>query len=153
MTTKEILNLESCCPADAFLLFHEGLFWRGYNRSACALCLLVHPFKVSTRFVKKEGKRLSSVGFPEASLVKWLGDRQADRQGENVLRVSLSEGEARRLDDACPDWLARQGAGSASPPDTMDGEVASRIRRFSLERASPLDCMNLVAELKQMLHD
>lgn len=78
MTTKEILRLESSCPADAFLLFHEGMFWRGYNRSACALCLLIHPFKVSTHFVKKEGKWLSCVGFPETSLGKWLGDRRAE---------------------------------------------------------------------------
>lgn len=45
---------------------------KAYERSAWRLCMLVHEFKVSCRWVGTAGAYIVSVGFPLENLNKWL---------------------------------------------------------------------------------
>ncbi len=71
MTYREILERESQ-NEDRIYLYREGLFLKAYDRSAYFAYVLVHPFKVSCRYVKSVNEDVFSLGFPEATLPKWL---------------------------------------------------------------------------------
>ena len=71
MTFAEILSLEDT-NADKIYLFREGVFLKAYEHSAFLCHTHVHPFKLSRRFIKSVNRHVISLGFPEASLKKWL---------------------------------------------------------------------------------
>ena len=158
---------------NAVLLFSGGMFWRAYERGAMALCEYVHPFKVTTRFHKAADQWISCVGFPDSSLEKWTEEREMRRLDGTCLSLALSDGEKTHIDTAFGEWKEQHVAAAkraGSPPVCGDGRqgqafaaigarvgdadnAVMRLRAFPLERSTPLDCMNFVAELKRMLQE
>ncbi len=157
----------------AILLVREGLFWRAYEQGAFALCKYVHPFKVTSRFYKGLGQWLCYVGFPDTALQKWTSKRTVTKQSDKLLRLQLTEAEQKDVIASFSEWKEQQvGATRANEPQhntyasaghsvsqpmrrqlSVEQEVMLRLRTFPLERSSPLDCMNFVAELKSLLQD
>ena len=73
MTTNEILQLEEN-NTNLVALYREGMFWKAYERSAYLICTQIHPFRVTTRYISKlAGASISSIGFPDTSLEKFMG--------------------------------------------------------------------------------
>ena len=152
------------------LLVREGMFWRTYEHGALALCECVHPFKVTTRYYKGIDQWLSYVGFPDKSLDKWAEGRELTKVSEQMVCLRLTAEEHKHIADTFGDWKSQQvtlaKANSAKRTETQDhcGEtkaiasvlsserqVVLRLRSFPLESSSPLDCMNFIAELKNIL--
>lgn len=71
MTKQEIYKSEQSNDKD-IILYPAGKFYKAYERSAWRLCMLVHEFKVSCRWVGTAGAYIVSVGFPLESLDKWM---------------------------------------------------------------------------------
>jgi hypothetical protein len=73
MTTNEILQLEEN-NTNLVVLYREGMFWKAYERSAYLICTQIHPFRVTTHYISKlAGASISSIGFPDTSLEKFMG--------------------------------------------------------------------------------
>lgn len=173
MTTKEILQAtQSHWQASEVLLVREGLFWRAYEQSALALCELVQPFKQSTRYVKCVAQWVCHVGFPDAARDKWLASRQVKVVSDKMIAFCLTESERQGIDNAFAKWKRGQVAEAAKNVETTqtacgesspsyaqcrkggtESEVIQMIRSFAVENATPLACMNFVANIKQMLYE
>ena len=173
MTTKDILQaVQSHWQASEVVLVREGLFWRAYEQSALALCEWVHPFKLSTRYVKCVAQWICNVGFPDSAKDKWLASRQVKVVSDSMITFSMTEAEKQSIDDAFADWKRGQVAEVAknaekpsticSEPsssyvkaemDSAESEVIQMIRSFAVENATPLACMNFVADIKQKLYE
>lgn len=174
MQIIEILRHTTAAKEESkVLLFREGLFWRAYEYGALALCELIHPFKVTTRYYKGIGEWISYVGFPDASLKKWMEGRKISQDEENFVRFSLSAEEQKHINDVFEEWKSQHIAMAKTcvkPVAACEGEnnsvvsplsllssneveVIMRLRAFPLESSSPLDAMNFIAELKRLLQD
>lgn len=173
MTIKEILQATQSHWQEAeVVLVREGLFWRAYEHSALALCELVQPFKLSTRYVKRVAQWVCTVGFPDSAKNKWLASRQVKVVSDQLIAFCLTEAEKQGIDNAFVGWKRSQVAGAAknaekpsticcetsssyakSRNDSSESEVIQKIRSFAIENATPLACMNFVANIKQMLHE
>lgn len=173
MTTKDLLQaVQSHWQASEVVLVREGLFWRAYEHSALALCELVHPLKLSTRYVKCVAQWICNVGFPDSAKDKWLASREVKMISETMLSFRLTYAEKQRIDDAFVAWKRSQVAEAAkkaekpsiicsepSPSyvkaekDSAESEVIQMIRSFAVENATPLACMNFVADIKQKLYE
>lgn len=55
-------------------LWREGTFLRAYDWSAWLACRYLHEFKVNKRQFKGVDEPVVYIGFPEASLMKWMPD-------------------------------------------------------------------------------
>ena len=84
MTYREILDREET-NADKIYLYREGMFLKAYEQSAFLCHTHVHPFKLSRRFIKSVNRHVISLGFPEASLKKWLWAFPVNELSEKVL--------------------------------------------------------------------
>ncbi len=71
MTYREILAREAQ-NSDSIYLYREGMFMKAYERSAFFAHTLIHPFKLSCRYIKAVNSDVFSLGFPEATVPKWL---------------------------------------------------------------------------------
>ncbi len=71
---KEILEIENHRTNDwtTIYLFAEGLFYRAYEWSAWLCCRYVNEFKVTRRELKNENGSIVFIGFPVASLSKFV---------------------------------------------------------------------------------
>ena len=73
MTTNEILQLEEN-NTNLVVLYREGMFWKAYERSAYLIYTQIHPFRVTARYISKlDGASIVFIGFPDASLEKFMG--------------------------------------------------------------------------------
>ena len=155
----------------AILLVREGLFWRAYEQSAFALCAYVNSFKVTTCYFKGLGQWLCYVGFPDTTLEKWTSEREMTRLSEQLIRLQLTEAEQKQMNDTFSDWKQQQvemtkantplrssfSSSGRSTSQTMhqmmskEQQVVMRLQAFPLERSSPIDCMNFLSELKNLL--
>ncbi len=174
MKIAEILQRMSVAEEEnAVLLFREGMFWRAYERGAIALCEYVHPFKVSTRYCKAVSQWICSVGFPDSSLERWTEGRKPERLDAACLSLTLSDEEWSHVDASFGEWKeqhvsAAMSAGSFPACDEGSGRqtfttigaqagdaanAVMRLRAFPLERSTPMDCMNFIADLKRMLQE
>ena len=77
MKFKEVLALEKGNCSE-IRLYHEGMFWRAYERSAFMLCSQVKPLKVTKRVAKSiGGEAICMVGFPVGSFESICGGVEA----------------------------------------------------------------------------
>lgn len=152
-------------------LWREGTFLRAYDWSAWLACRYLHEFKVNKRQFKGVDEPVVYIGFPEASLMKWMPEGIDQRVAEeNHLVLTLSD---LLLDDSMdtiePDYRSwcdavplteskvrtRRDHGGEAP--TADAEPATltaimqRILAFPIESKSPLESMTFLAEVKQQL--
>ena len=155
------------------LLFREGTFWRTYEMGALTLCEYVHDFKVTTRYFKTIGQWVALIGFPLDSQDKWLAQYKVEKIDDKTIAIALKPEERKNIDDNFSAWKENQIIRAKSQQYKVSTEtnahhvvaesapigngltreemVLMKLRSFSLENASPLQCLNFVAELKQML--
>lgn len=148
--------------ATGILLLREGLFWRGYEQSAYVLHRMF-GFKPTKKLVKRVGQEVVSVGFPVQSLSKYFPDVQpagneilCEVQGEaaafteqnyTVWKASLPLRESKPVVHS----EDRQSSDTAQQAGCDDIQrLLDRIRAFPLERSTPIECMNFVAEIKEI---
>lgn len=74
MTMNDIIATERR-NTDKIYLYLEGIFWKVYERSAFAFIHRISRYKPSKRFIKYLDTEVVSLGFPDASRAKVLGDR------------------------------------------------------------------------------
>lgn len=148
--------------AIGILLLREGLFWRGYEQSAYILHRMF-GFKPTRKLIKRIGQEVVSVGFPVQSLSKYFPDVQpagneilCEVQGEaaafteqnyTVWKASLPLRESKPVVHS----EDRQSSDTAQQAGCDDIQrLLDRIRAFPLERSTPIECMNFVAEIKEI---
>lgn len=47
-----------------FTLYREGLFYKCYNEDAMVFYQRIKPFKITSKYVKRAGSMVLSLGFP-----------------------------------------------------------------------------------------
>lgn len=211
MTLQEIIAVENR-NTDKIYLHLEGIFWKAYERSAFAFIHRISRYKASKRFVKYLDAKVVSLGFPDASRSKVLGDRPlvSDTADMLVLDVgSIDAEEYGRWKEALPLIVpkpaapaavasaqpaygsaynvsprqmaipvpdvesvprrvtmvepplprsqapepAMAAARSAAAADSSVSEAVLRdLRNFSVENATPLECLIFVSSLKKQLN-
>ena len=146
--------------ATGILLLREGLFWRGYEQSAYMLHRLF-GFKPTKKFIKRVGQEVVSVGFPMQSLSKYFPNVQPTGN-EIVCKVTdmtCTEQDFAAWKSALPLRESKQATHSGDNHDRdaaqqADGNdiqrLIDKIRAFPLERSTPIECMNFVAEIKEI---
>ena len=143
------------------LLLREGLFWRGYEQSAYMLHRLF-GFKPTKKFIKRVGQEVVSVGFPMQSLSKYFPNVQptGDEVVCKVAGMTCSEQDFAAWKSALPLRESKPATHSGDGQDrgtvlSSDGNdiqrLIDKIRAFPLERSTPIECMNFVAEIKEEL--
>lgn len=90
MTYKEILEREED-NWNTVYLYHEGMFLKAYNHSACLIHLFVHDFKVSKRFIKSVNQDVFSLGFPKDYSKKWLNARPFNQIGDKEFKYDIGK--------------------------------------------------------------
>lgn len=194
MTLQEIIAAENC-NTDRIYLYPEGVFWKAYERSAFAFVRRISRYKITKRFIKYLDTEIVSLGFPDTSRTRVLGDRpvQTGPYGMLVLDGGTIDPVAYvRWKEAIPLVAARTAttpppaATSVAPPPTFGKSggaprsgtgiasiaplvVASQpvatenrtsvveavlrdLRNFSVENATPLECLLFVSSLKKQLN-
>lgn len=191
MTLQEIIAAENC-NTDRIFLYPEGVFWKAYERSAFAFVRRISRYKITKRFVKYLDTEIVSLGFPDSSRTRVLGDRpvKAGPYGMLVLDGGTIDPAAYlRWKEAIPLVAARTattsppaapvtfpppavGVGSGGPtrlgveqplvtaPLPVGAEnrtsvveaVLRDLRNFSVENATPLECLLFVSSLKKQLN-
>ena len=154
-------------------LWREGTFLRAYDWSAWLACRYLHEFKVNKRLFKGVDEPVVYIGFPEASLMKWMPEGIEQRVAEeNHLVLTLSDlllaDSMETIDQDYRSWCdavplteskvrgkkGKEGAGgdtpTASDPTTLTG-IMQRILAFPIESRSPLESMTFLADVKQQL--
>jgi hypothetical protein len=152
-------------------LYREGSFLRAYDWSAWLACRYLHEFKVNKRRFKGAEEPVVYIGFPEASLMKWMPDGVTQTVvDEKHLMLKLPElmlsDDAETIVQNYTEWhdaipltegkeRTRRDHGGEAP--TADAEPATltaimqRILAFPIESKSPLESMTFLAEVKQKL--
>lgn len=152
-------------------LWREGTFLRAYDWSAWLACRYLHEFKVNKRQFKGVDEPVVYIGFPEASLMKWMPDGVTQTVvDEKHLMLKLPElmlsDDAETIVQNYTEWhdaipltegkeRTRRDHGGEAP--TADAEPATltaimqRILAFPIESKSPLESMTFLAEVKQQL--
>ncbi len=85
MTYREILDSEAQ-NSDSIYLYREGMFMKAYERSAFFAHTLIHPFKLSCRYIKSVNSDVISLGFPEATVPKWLNGFVYEWAADGLIR-------------------------------------------------------------------
>lgn len=211
MTLQEIIAAESR-NTDKIYLHLEGIFWKAYERSAFAFIHRISRYKASKRFIKYLDTKVVSLGFPDASRPKVLGDRPLVQANDDLLLLdvgAIDPEEYGRWKDALPlivpkpatptvapvvQSYSAYAAGRSSIPVPDEESVPLRVtvveppqllsaasiaassanikvgpesdlhevrnneavlrdlRNFSVENATPLECLIFVSSLKKQLN-
>lgn len=204
MTLQEIIAAETR-NSDRIYLHLEGIFWKAYERSAFAFIHRISRYKASKRFVKYLDARVVSLGFPDASRSKVLGDRPLLTETDGMLVLdggSIDTDEYGRWKESLPLIVPKpvaapaaaaaispslyepvyaasarpmlsslpvpdiesvprrvtvveppQSAAPSRPADASVSEAVLRdLRNFSVENATPLECLIFVSSLKKQLN-
>ncbi len=217
MTMNDIIATERR-NTDRIYLYLEGIFWKVYERSAFAFIHRISRYKPSKRFIKYLDTSIVSLGFPDASRSKVLGDRPLIQATDDLLILEagpIGVEEFERWKESLPLIVPKNttppsvgrttytatiydgervpprrvtlppvpavesvprretaaqhpphssaslpSASSATPPPTENrnsggvGENVLRdLRNFSVENATPLECLLFVSSLKKQLNN
>lgn len=162
MNTLKSITLEEDENTGFIHLYKEGIFWKAYNHSAFLLCTQVRKLKVNQRVTKSCGDNVVFyVGFPvvyqERTLPATLTiitasdtrltlaapqkfDAKAYAVWCSEFKVKPSNVDYTNLSDS------NQGANSVKEALVIDA-----INNFDLANSTPLDALNLVNKLQQLL--
>jgi hypothetical protein len=157
---------------DELHLWREGTFLRAYEWSAWLACRYLHEFKVNRRAFKGVDSPVVYIGFPEASLMKWMPDGVTQTVvDEKHLMLKLPElmlsDDAETIVQNYTEWhdaipltegkeRSKKGSAGADSEITAGNSttltaIMQRILAFPIESKSPLESMTFLAEVKQQL--
>ena len=141
MTAKEVMELEKDNHSE-IRLYHEGMFWRDYERSAFMMSSQVKKLKVVARRVRAAGNQVVSyVGFP-------LGSFDSVCNGIEVLS---------RSDDAIvlksPKAITEDEFAAWKKQDepSEDVDVVKMIKGFTVADHTPMECMAFIIKLQGLV--
>ena len=165
MTIEDIIKAETG-NNNTVILFREGIFWKAYEKSAYAFCKYIKSFMVKKRYIRSINDEIVSIGFPMSSTQTILQGRTILLEEERKMIVSVD-----RIDhEDFTAWKKEQTLTLArpSPVNTFSGmthsnsfeafgcsnlekEIISRLKLFSLENKTPIECMLFLSEIKKQL--
>ena len=150
-------------------LYKEGIFWIAYDQSAYFVSQ-VKTLKLTRKFVKKLGKEIISVGFPDSVLEKIIPhftlkrrtDTQVDLEAGILLdpliyieweQGILMEQTLRAQAPMIPATSAISAAPAAPAVASVESAVISRIRKFDIINATPIQCLIFLNEIHGTLRE
>ncbi|MCC8170860.1 MAG: hypothetical protein LIP00_03555 [Parabacteroides sp.] len=159
------LKLNSESTEQPLIRLHlEGMFWKAYEQSALRFIKEIKAYKVLKKPVKSLGCEVAALGFPSGKLDEVLNGREYTRINEKEITLSSQTVFTREEFNEWKKSLPLQTDGvvpkSRSPNvdtgfSTFSSEsvrqVIERLFSFSVETASPIQCMMLVSELQTLL--
>ena len=125
---EEILRYDRSREPDNLVLFLEGKFWKAYERSAYVLTRL-YGFKPTKRYIKLIGEEVISVGFPEESLPKYLGNAQVDREKRILRAVVRCPLHGQTFEEWKSSTCVRESAVQRSGEEQGGDNAAERVQR------------------------
>lgn len=148
-------------------LFKDGTFYRAYEYSAWLCCRYIHSFQTTKRFTKAVDKELVFVGFPQASLSKFLPQGIEPAVSDDRLDFPLPESVALDVKDYTTDyenWKQAQPltepkqrttpnpatTGLAGHPVTITG-VFKEVMAWNVVDHTPIEAMQFLAAIQQKL--
>lgn len=103
---------------DELHLWREGTFLRAYNWSAWLACRFLHEFKLNKRQFKGLDSAVAYIGFPEASLQKWLPEGVTQKAvDEKHLLLKLPDVLFANSEDEMSKGYTREGVVSLTVTD------------------------------------
>jgi hypothetical protein len=176
MTKQEILDLEQA-NSDKIHLLLEGSFWIAYEKSAFRFMRTVKPYKVKKKRIKIVECEMVSLGFPLSALEGLVSEGGLEIVERTDKLVSLRAPDP-LTDEEFELWKTDVELFAPAPkqnstpklnrnendyemtsrhtgsPD-CEGEMAivRRIRDFSVENSTPMECLLFVAELKRQIRE
>lgn len=161
-TLKEILSLES--PASGGIrLWPEGIFYKAYDCSAYLFVHELRAYRPKRKFFKVVERHVVSIGFPMSALPAILRERHAEAADSDMGTKYIALGkpvEERPFrewaetivpEEEAEGTKTRNGEEAPAHVSAAERRVLESLRAFSLENASPMQCMMLVAELRRRL--
>jgi hypothetical protein len=162
MTIEDIVKAE-VENNNTIILLREGIFWKAYEKSAYAFCKHVKPFMVKKKYIRTINDEIVSIGFPMSSTKTILQGRTVLLEEEKRMVVSIDQIDH----EGFMTWKKAQvltpppagmfpGASYSNNSMAFGGsnqekEIISRIKLFSLENKTPLECMLFLSEIKKQL--
>lgn len=171
MTASEIMNLEQE-NTNSIILLREGIFWKAYEKSAYAFHREVHPYKLSCKYVRVVKQKMVSLGFPIAATTTIISGKNVLLHEEQrlilaagpidesdfiawkqLIPVTGSKAKHVSFSDQVHLWAQSVEEFYGTEKESKDQylKIANSIREFNIESKTPLECMNFIAELNQIL--
>lgn len=153
----ELMTKEAIMGTQMYL-YKEGFFWKAYQYSAYRVNRRQPGFKLTKKYVKTVSCEVISLGFPDETLHRIFSDEEIvyinekligipdsvdiDMQGYNEWFQSIPLTE-RTTDVVLPKQRP-------TPPTSLE-RVLQKIREFSVEQSTPMDCMILISQIRKEL--
>lgn len=162
MTTAEKIALAK--SNNYFTLFKEGLFYKCYNEDAMLFVQRLRAYKVSTKFIKRVGDTVYSIGFPVGEVEKgnltleFISEKIAAKSFEiketDVLFL-LNDGS---LKNDFKEWIdtiqeqeiikGSQESSSLYKPPLHTTTIISMIKNYDIANSTPMQSLGFIQELK-----
>ena len=166
MSIKEKLELSA--DIKRFTLFKEGLFFKCYNEDAILFAKLVKPYKVNTKYIKNIGADVVSLGFPvsetengKLSFEKMCAILGSDSYDLGVDKVSfypktdIKQGYEKWCEslvrESSTEYASKPIVNLASQNTPSATELIALIKNFDLANSTPMQALNFVQHLKQLV--
>ena len=136
-------------------LWKEGVFWVAYEQSAYSVWLQKH-YKATKKFIKTAAMEVISIAFPQAALSNFIDIEKecaSSQQDSHIILTnpkSYTEDEFAAWKASVPlnNRISSKGELPLVKAETRAFSIETRLRNFDLSNATPMMCMNFVAELK-----
>ncbi|MDI9604879.1 MAG: hypothetical protein QM305_06075 [Bacteroidota bacterium] len=168
----DILAMEKAQVA-RIILHREGIFYKAYEYSAYLFVHYVRDYKPKRKYVKVAGQEVVSIGFPTSVLdsLPLPPNAKVHKKEDSKERVVIELNEPTETEpelfakwknsvtlttitksinskvntlEATP--LVEQGAFNQNERAVLD-----KLLKFSLESATPIECMLFLTELRKMM--
>ena len=157
-TFVDAVKFEKESPANTIRLVRSGDFFRAYNRSAWLFSKCIAEHKVMRKYIKQIGEDAYYLGFPEKSLLKNI-DERSYKKTDLGYDISLKDTEV-PPDDDYDHWRQTVETEQSSKADffslpkseqEIEKEVIRRLRDFTLESKTMVECAVFLSELRHLL--
>lgn len=162
MTYTEIIKQEET-NTTAIYLYKEGAFWKAYEMSAFLFCEIVQKYKPTKKEVKTLGHEVIAIGFPDAALEllkqKYIIEITAKKAIINIAATQgLTQQNFENWKNSVPckipqprEKTPRIHKKIIEETDAKYESIITRIEKFAIESATPLECMLFLSEIKQYI--
>lgn len=133
-------------------------FYRAYNKSAYLFHSCIAQHKVVRKFIKVLKESVVYVGFPADKLMDRLGGRAHEKTAFGYDVVMKPDeipdyADYERWLGEVPTEVESKGDVSALPLTGLElkAKICRMIQEYPLDRRTPVEAMNFIASLKDML--
>lgn len=159
-TIVDAVKLEEGVPPGRIRLITSGSFLRAYNHSAWLFHKCISQFKVTRKHIKSLDREVFFIGFPVDRLLVTIGKREIITSDYGC-DVVLSPEEIPK-EEEYESWKSTVPVSPTSNADfnslpltglDAEREVIRLIKEYPIERKTPLDYMNFLSDLRNMLNN